>query len=98
MAIFLLIARIINEDTLRQIDRELCIYYPLHFGKDKESNIQVLIYFGRKVNTMTSAYAAKLVLKVCFINVRVQKIDNLIFKTIEIVLASFQIQNKLEKA
>ena len=46
---------------------------------------------------MTLRYASKLGLKVYSSNVIVQKIDSLTFKIFEIVLASFQIKNKLEK-
>ena len=38
---------------------------------------------------MTSGYALKLDLKIYFTNIEVQKIDGSIFKTFEIVLASF---------
>ena len=47
---------------------------------------------------MIPEYALKLGLNVCFINVGVQKINSSIVKTFKIVLASFQIKNKLEKA
>ena len=38
---------------------------------------------------MVLAYAAKLGLKVCLINVWAQKIDNLLLKTIGMVIAGF---------
>ena len=38
---------------------------------------------------MTLVYASKLGLKVCFTNVGVQKIDGSIFKTFNMILASF---------
>ena len=47
---------------------------------------------------MTLKYALKLDLKICYINVKAQKIDSSIFKTFEMVLASFQVEDKLEKA
>ena len=47
---------------------------------------------------MTLGYALKLSLKVRIINIGVQNIDNSIFKTFGIVLASFQVENKLKKA
>lgn len=54
--------------------------------------------FGNKVNAMTLAYIVKLGLKVLLINVRVQKIDSSILKTFEMVLASFQFEDKLRRA
>lgn len=47
---------------------------------------------------MTSIYAAKLGLKIQSINVKAQKIDGSTFKTFEIVLASFQIEEKLDES
>lgn len=44
---------------------------------------------------MTSIFALKLSFKVCHINVKAKRIDGINFKTFEIVLASFQIKNKL---
>ena len=40
----------------------------------------------------------KLGLKICSINVKMQKINDSIFKTFEMILTSYQIENKLEKA
>lgn len=47
---------------------------------------------------MMLAYALKLGLKVYRSNIRAQKIDVFTFETFEIVLASFQVENTLEKA
>ena len=47
---------------------------------------------------MILRYALKLGLKVCFINVGAQKIDGSTLETFEIVLASFQVEDMLEKA
>lgn len=47
---------------------------------------------------MTSEYTLKLILKFCFINIGAQKIDGSTFETFRIVLTSFQIENKLERA
>ena len=46
---------------------------------------------------MISGYALKLSLKVRFINNKAQKIDNSTLKTFGLVLASFQVEDKLEK-
>lgn len=42
-----------------------------------------------KVNTITLTYAAKLDLKIYYINVKAQKIDSSILKIFEIILDSF---------
>ena len=47
---------------------------------------------------MTPIYIWKLGLKIYSINIGMQKIDSYTFKTFEIVLTSFQVNNKLEKA
>ena len=47
---------------------------------------------------MTLGYTLKLSLKICLINVKAQKIDSFTFKTFEIVIASSQVKNMLEKA
>ena len=75
-----------------------CIYYPLHFRKDKKNEVWALINFGSKVNAMTPAYVLKLGLKVRQINVRAQKIDGSTLETFKIVLASFQVKDKLGRA
>lgn len=47
---------------------------------------------------MTSAYAAKLGLKVQPINVKTQKIDGSTLKIFEMVLANFQVDDKLGRS
>ena len=75
-----------------------CIHYPLHFRKDNQNKVQALIDYGSKVNTMIPAYILKLGLRVRQTNVGAQKIDGSTLKTFEIVLASFQIEDKLGRA
>ena len=85
------------EDTLLTVNWVLYIYYPLRFRKDKKNEVQALINSSSKVNIMMLAYALKLGLKICRINVGAQKIDGSILKTFGIVLASFQVEDKLGK-
>lgn len=47
---------------------------------------------------MTSRNASKLGLKICYTNVKAQKIGSFTLKLFEIILASFQIEKKLRKA
>ena len=77
------------------LDQIFYIYYLIQFKKNK---VQALIDFGNKVNIMTPKYVSKLDLKICLSNVKVQKIDGFIVNIFKIVLASFQIENKLRKS
>lgn len=43
-------------------------------------------------------YILKLDFKICHVNIEIYKINNSIFKMFKIVLTSFQIKDKLEKA
>ena len=83
------------KDTLWLIEKVLYIYYPLHFQKDF-CKIRVLIELGSEINIMTSAYTAELGLKIQKTNIGAQKIDGFTFDTFGIVLATFQMENKLD--
>ena len=74
-----------------------CICYLIWFKK-KKIQIQALIDSNSKVKAMTLGYALKLNLKVCFTNIRLQKIDGSTLKMLEIVLASFQVEDMFKKA
>ena len=78
------------------LKRVPCIYYPLRFCKDT-AGIETLIDSDSKVNTISPTYALKLDLKDHHIDVRAQKIDGSILKTFKMVLASFQVEDKLGK-
>lgn len=82
-----------NDVTLARV---LYIHYLLYFQKIT-NKLQALLNFGSKVNTMTSVYISKLSFKVCYTNVRTQKIDSSILEIFGIVLASFYIKNKPKK-
>lgn len=77
------------------VERVFCIYYSVWFKKNEE---KALINFGNEVNIMTSEYTSKLGLKICSTDIRAQKIDRSTLKIFKIVLASFQIEVKLELA
>ena len=75
------------------------IYYLVQFKKNrKETQVQALIVSSSKVNAMIPAYASRLYLRVCHTNVRAQKIDGFIFQTFRMVLADFQVEDKLGRA
>ena len=76
----------------------LCICYLIQFKKNKvQDEVQALINSSSKVNTITLGYISKIDLKIRFTNVGVQKFDGFTLKTFEIVLASFQMKDKLKR-
>ena len=74
-----------------------CIYYLVQFQKDHKATIWALIDLASKVNAMTLAYAKQLGLQVQKTEVEVQKIDDSLFRTFGMVIASFQVENKLDR-
>ena len=80
---------------MRGLDKVPYIYYPVQFFKDKCKNILALLDSRSKVNAMTSAYVAYLGLKVRVINVGAQKINRSSLATHGMVIAAFQIVDKL---
>ena len=81
------------------LDRVLCIYYPVQFWKNKKkATIQALIDFGSEVNAMIPAYAKQLGLRTRKTDVEAQKIDGSLLLTYAMVIAAFQVKNKLGKA
>ena len=80
------------------LDRVSYIHYLVQFQKNKGAIIQALINSGSEINTMAPAYAAKLGLKVCPINVGAQKINSSSLKTFGMVIAGFHIEDKLDRA
>ena len=80
---------------MRVLDRVSCICYPIQFCKDKGKDVLALLDSGSEVNIMTPAYAAYLDFKVRVTNVGMQKIDGFLLATYGIVIAAFQVVNKL---
>ena len=86
----------VTQETLEVIlDQVFCIYYPVEFRKNKGATIWALINSGNEVNAIAPAYIAKLGLKVCSTNVGAQKIDGSSLQTFGIVIAGFQVEDKL---
>lgn len=92
---YLLIVEASMKNTLVALERISCIYYPFWFKRDK---IKTLINSSSKVNTMALEYTTKLLLEICYTNIRAQKIDDFNLKKLKIVLANFQVENQLERA
>lgn len=74
------------------------IYYLLRFWKNNQNKMRASIDFGSKLNKITPIYVLKLGLWVCQTYIGTQKIDGSTFKIFEIILASFQLENKLKMA
>ena len=96
MANFSSVTKISLKDhiTLEQMS---CIYYLLYFQKNT-AGVRALVDLDCEVNVITLAYSAKLNLKVQKTNIGAQKIDDSTFNTFEIVLANFQVKDKLNRA
>ena len=77
------------------LQRISCVHYLIRF---KKKEVHALINSGSEVNAMTPAYASSLGLWVYRTNIGAQKINGSTLETFGIVLASFQIEDKLEKA
>ena len=87
----------ISKEDEVAIERVPCVHYPLRFQKDT-ADVKALIDSGSEVNAMTPAYALKLDLRACHTNVGAQKIDGSTLETFGMVLASFQVEDKLGRA
>ena len=76
-----------------------CIYYPVQFRKDKErATIGALIDSSSEVNAITLAYAKQISLRTQKTDLRAQKIDGSLLATYGMVIAAFQVKNKLGRA
>ena len=80
---------------VRVLDRVPCICYPVQFRKDKDKDVLAFLNSGSKVNAMTPAYTAYLGLKIRVTDVNTQKIDRSSLATYNMIIAVFQIVNKL---
>ena len=80
---------------MRDLDGVFCIYYLVQFRKDKGKDVLALLDSGSEVNAMTLAHAAHLGLKVRVTDVGAQKIDKSLLATYRLVIAVFQVVNKL---
>ena len=95
-AISLSVIETSKEDEVA-LERVPCVYYPLRFRKDT-ADVKALIDLGNEVNAMTPAYASKLGFRARHTDVGAQKIDGSTLKIFGMVLASFQVEDKLGRA
>ena len=80
---------------VKVLDKIPCICYPVQFHKDKGKDVLTLLDSKSEVNAMTPAYAVHLGLKVKVIDIGAQKIDRFSLATYGMVIAAFQVVNKL---
>ena len=81
-----------NKEDDVTLQRVPCVHYSIQF---KKKEVQALIDSGSEVNTMTPTYILRLGLQVYRTNIGAQKIDGFTHKTFGMVLASFQVEDKL---
>ena len=77
------------------LDKVSCICYLIQFRKDKNKDVLALLDSISKVNAITPAYAAHLGLKVRVIDNGAQKIDRSSQATYGMLIAAFQVVDKL---
>ena len=86
-----------SQENVVVLDCVPCICYPIRFIKSKVQ-VQALIDSSSKANAMILGYAFKLGLKIRSTNIKAQKINCSTLETFEMVLASFQVEDKFERA
>ena len=83
---------------MRVLDKVPCIYYSVQFRKDKGKDVLALLDSENKVNAMTLAYTVHLGLKVRMTDISVQEIDGSSLATYGMVIAVFQVVDKLGRS
>ena len=75
-----------------------CIHYPVQFKGRNKNQVQALIDSDSEVNAMIPAYTSRLGLRDYRNDIGAQKIDGSTLETFGMVLASFQVEDKLGRA
>ena len=83
---------------VRVMDRISCIHYPVQFRNNKGRDVLAFLNSRREVNAITPAYVAQLGLKVQKTDVGAQKIDGSSLVTYGMVIATFQVFDKLSRS
>ena len=81
-------------DDNKKIVRVLCIYYLIQF---REKKVRALFNSGNKINAINLNFAHKLGFYIQKTSVRAQKINSSTLKIFKIVIANFQIKDKVNK-
>ena len=84
-----------NSQKMRVLHWISCFCYPVQFWKHKSKDVLAFLNFRSELNEMTLAYAVQLGFKVQKIDVDAQKIDGFLLETYGMVIAIFQVFNKL---
>ena len=82
---------------VKVLDRVFCICYPIQSRKDKGKDVLTLLDSRSEINAITLVYATHLGLKVRVTNVGVQKINKSSPATYSMVIAAFQVIDKLDR-
>lgn len=85
------------KDILPPLGKVLYIHFLFFFQKNLHKT-RALIDLNSKINITPLAHSAKLDLKIRKTNIEAQKIDGSSLNIFEIVLADFQIEDKIGKA
>ena len=80
---------------MRVLDWVSCICYQVQFQKHKKKNVLALLNFESEINIMTPAHAAQLDFKMQKTDLDTQKIYRSSLETYGMVIAIFQILDKL---
>ena len=76
------------------LEKVFYIYYFVWFQENNEQ-IKILLNNNSKINTMSPGYIKKLGLKIWKINIVAQKIDDSTFNSFGIVIAKFEMEDKI---
>ena len=82
-------------EKVKLLDRVFSIYYPVKFQNDKGKDVLAFLNFKNKINAITLAYIVQLGFKVRKTDFGTQKIDGSSLKTYGMVIAAFQVFDKL---
>ena len=78
----------------KKVARVPCIYYPIRFRESQEQ-VRALFDSGSKINAMSPAFVRKLDFHIQKTNIGAQKIDDSTLKTFGMVIADFQMEDKV---
>ena len=84
-----------NEEVI--LKKVSCIYYLIQFQKGQKQ-VRALFDSNSKVNAMNPTFAQKLGFHIWKTNVGIQKIDDSILKTLEMVIADLKIEDEISRS
>ena len=93
---FVLATSVLVTDGGKEVVRVPCIHYPVWF-QESQGQIRALLKGGSEVTALSPPYVKRLGLKARKTNIGVQKIDGFALETFEIVIADFQVEDKVDR-